>query len=432
MGLSLRTSPLPLLERTAVTAADVVSVLDELVASPHVGQALVLSTCNRVELFVDVDKFHPGVGHLSDLLARRAGVDVADLGEHLYVHYEDAVVQHMFTGAAGLDSMVVGEAQILGQLRAAYAAAQQAGSIGRSLHDLCQQALRVGKRVHSDTRVGSVGRSLVAVGIAEAASYLGGRQGCSVLVCGAGATATLAVTTLQAAGVRHFVVANRTPEHAVALATTVDGRVVGLDDIEDHLVAVDLVISATATTGRLIAVDTVERAVKARDGRPLVALDLALPRDIDPEVADLAGVTLIGLEQLRDTVAGGEVGSEVEGAAAIVVEEVGYFLAERRSLGVAPTVAALRSRAAALVDVELARLAGRLPQLDDAARAEVELAVRRVVAKLLHTPTVRVKELATVPGGDTYARALRELFGLDAESTAAVTRAQVGLEEELP
>ncbi|MEP6696262.1 MAG: glutamyl-tRNA reductase [Pseudonocardiales bacterium] len=431
VGLSYRSAPVPLLESTAVAAADLPEVLGALLAGPDVSEAMVLSTCNRVELYAEVGKFHSGVKHLSDLLAARAGADLSTLGGHLYVHYGDAAVQHLFTVAAGLDSMAVGEAQILGQLRNTYAAAQQAGTAGRELHELSQSALRVGKRVHTETGIDPAGTSLVAVGLAEAGRLSGGLAGRTVLVCGAGATAGLVATMLQRAGVGDLVVANRTPERGAALAGTVQGRSVSLDAVEDILAGVDIVVSATAAAGVVIPADVVERAMKVREGAPLLALDLALPRDIDPQAADCDGVTLIDLEHLRRILATGGGTADVERAVAIVAAELGAFLATRRSLAVAPTVTALRSRAAAVVDAELTRLAGRLPELDAAARVEVELTVRRVVATLLHAPTVRVKELATTPGGETYAHALRELFELDPAATAAVTQALMTVEEDL-
>ncbi len=430
VGMSYQTAPVPLLERMTVAAAELPSLLGALVASPHVSEAMVLSTCNRVELYADVDKFHGGVQDLSAALALRAGTDVAGLGEHLYVHYEDAAVEHLFAVAAGLDSMVVGEAQILGQLRSAYAAARQARTAGRQLHEAVQQALRVGKRAHSETGIDAAGASLVAVGLAEAVHVLGDLAGRSALVCGAGSMAALTVATLRRAGVVDVVIANRTLERAAPLASTVDGRLIGLSQLQDALVGVDLLVSSTAATGLVVPADLVERAMKLREGRPLFVLDLALPRDVDPRVAALDGVTLVDLEVLRGVLAGGAVDAEVAAARTIVSAEVGIFLTGQRHVEVAPTVAALRSRAASLVDAELARLAGRLPQLDAAERAEVEMSLRRVVAALLHTPTVRVKELATTPGGNTYAAALRELFELDPEATAVVTRAAVTVAEE--
>ncbi|MDP9239839.1 MAG: glutamyl-tRNA reductase, partial [Actinomycetota bacterium] len=328
VGMSHRTAAVPLLERTAVPTADLHALLDALLTGPHVSEALVLSTCNRVEIYAEVEKFHGGVKDLSEALARRAGLDMAALGGHLYVHYDDAAVQHLFTVAAGLDSMVVGEAQILSQLRSAYAAAQQAGTIGRQLHELCQQALRVGKRVHTETRIDAASTSLVTVGLAEAAAANGGLRGRRVLVCGAGAIADLVVVSLHRAGVSDIVIANRTLEPAGALAATVGGRPIALDAVEDALAEADLVVSATAATDFVISGDAVERVMKVREGRPLVVLDLALPRDIDPQAGEIAGVTLIDLEHLRGAAAGREIGAQADAARAIVAEELGAFLAE--------------------------------------------------------------------------------------------------------
>lgn len=423
VGLSYRTAPVDLLERASVALAQVPAVLAALMHSPHVSEAMVLSTCNRMELYAEVDKFHGGVNDLSDALAARTGTDVTALGSHLYVHYEDAAVQHLFTVGAGLDSMIIGETQILGQLRASYAAAQEAGTTGRALHDLTQQALRVGKRAHSATGIDAAGASLVAAGLAEGERLAGPLAGRSALVCGAGSMAALAVATLRRAGVQDIIVANRSPERAQLLAATVAGRSVGIDDLAPVLSTVDIVVSSTGATGIIVPVTLVERAVELRAGRQLFILDLAMPRDVDPLAGAVAGVTLVDLESLSGVLAAADVHAEVEAARTIIADEVSKYLAAQRSGEVAPTVTALRSRAAALVEAELARLAGRLPQMDAVTRAEVEATVRRVVATLLHTPTVRVKELATVPGGDTYAQALRELFELDPATTEVVTRA---------
>lgn len=234
--------------------------------------------------------------------------------------------------------------------------------------------------------------------------------------------AALTVATVRRAGVSDIVIANRTPERARLLAASVGGRSVAWPDIEAALSTVDIVVSITGATGVVLPVETVERAVRLRAGRPLFVLDLALPRDVDPLAGALDGVTVVDLEALSAVLAGAEVEAEVDAAHRIVAEEVVNFLAAQRSGEVAPTVTALRSRAAAVVDAELARLADRLPGLDAVSRAEVESTVRRVVATLLHTPTVRVKELATAPGGDTYAQALRELFELDPAATEVVAR----------
>lgn len=417
VGLSYRSAPVPLLERASIGPDDVPKALHELLRSEHIAEVLVLSTCNRIEIYADVEKFHGGVNDVSALLARHAGLDVVDLSANLYVHYEDVAVRHLFAVASGLDSMVVGESQVLGQLRAAYAVARAESAVGRVLHELCQQALRVGKRVHTDTGIDKAGASLVAVALDEAQRALRDLAPRRALIVGAGAMGALAGTSMRRRGLTDLVVANRTPANAARLADALDGRAVVMAAVEVELATADILLASTGATGLVIAADLVERAVAQRAGRPLVILDLALPRDVAPSVASLAGVTYIDLEHLQTVLGGSPADPEIGAATLIVDAEVEAFLTWQRSTEVAPTVAALRSHAADVVDAELLRLARRVPDLDPAARAEVAQSVRRVVDKLLHAPTVRMKELAGVPGGETYAQALRELFGLDPGST---------------
>jgi glutamyl-tRNA reductase len=410
VGLSHKTAPVDLLERLAITGDDVPKALHELREGANVVEACVLSTCNRVEVYAHVTRFHGGVQEVSDLLARLSGVPLDDLSDHLYVHYEDRAVQHLFTVASGLDSMVVGEGQILGQVRAAFKVAQDEGSIGRVLGELFRHSLRVGKRVRTDTSIGRAGASLVGVGLrlAEAAlGPLGPRT--SAVIVGAGSMGELAAASLRKAGVERLVVANRTPEHASTLAEKFDGRGVGLDALAEAIAGADLLVSSTGASG--VVVET--EHVGDRSGRPLFVLDLALPRDVDAAVRDLPGVRLADLDALR-AVLDTDDSADVDACRRIVADEVAVFLGWQRAMRVAPTVVALRAKADALINAELERLSA------DVDRAEVERAVRRVVEKLLHAPTVRVKELAESPGGDHYAEALRELFGLDPQVPEAV------------
>ncbi|MCU1592604.1 MAG: glutamyl-tRNA reductase [Frankiales bacterium] len=429
VGISHRSAPVSLLERVTVGVGEA-GVLQQLRTTGPVGEAVVLATCNRVEVYADTEGFHAGVDAVSDLLARLSGVPLDELSRHLYVHWETQAVLHLFTVAAGLDSMVVGESQILGQLRRAYATARGDDTAGRVLHELFQRALRAGKRAHAETGIDEAGRSLVTVGLEHAASAVGQLAGCEALVVGAGSMAALAGTTLRRLGAARIVVANRTPEHARRLATSLDGESIGLEDIEEAIAAADIVVSCTGATGLVLDAGTVERGVKSREGRPIALLDLALPRDIDESVRDLPGVTLIDLAGLQDVLRSTETGADVEAARAIVTEEVGTFLGWQMASRVAPTVIALRSRADEVVAAELDRLEARLPELDDRSRTELEATVRRVVEKLLHTPTVRVKELTDAPEGLSYAEALRELFGLDRAAPAAVALAPLALEED--
>ena len=429
VGISHRSAPVALLERVTAGVGDTGGVLQQLRTTGPVGEAVVLGTCNRVEVYAETDGFHAGVDAVSDLLSRLSGVPLEELAKHLYVHWEGQAVLHLFTVAAGLDSMVVGESQILGQLRRAYATASDGQSAGRVLHELFQQALRVGKRAHSETGIDEAGQSLVTVGLQHAMEAVGPLDGRQVLVIGAGSMSALAGATLRRAGATQVVVANRTPDNARRLATSLDGVGIGLDQVEDALTTADVVVSCTGATGLVLEADVVERAMKTRDGRPIAFLDLALPRDVDPSVRARSGVTLVDLASLQEVLEQTETGADVEAARGIVHAEVAAFLAEQLASRVAPTVVALRSRADEVVAAELARLTGRLPDLAPETRAEVEQAVRRVVDKLLHTPTVRVKELTEAPEGLSYADALRELFGLDRTAPAAVALAPVEVED---
>jgi glutamyl-tRNA reductase len=292
------------------------------------------------------------------------------------------------------------------------------------LHDLAQNALRIGKRVHSDTGIDRAGASIVAVALDRATDVLGPLEGRRALIIGAGSMGSLSGATLRRRGVTDIVVANRSPERAARLATALEGRAAPLSDLAQEIGSADLVISSTGSTGLVVEADL----VGSRASRPLVVLDLALPRDVDPAVATRLGVSYVDLDALRT---GGAMVSddEVHAATAIVADELRDHLAEQQRLAVAPTVTALRARANQVIDAELARLDARLPDIDAASRVEVATAVRRAVEKLLHAPTVRVKELASTPEGDSYAKALRELFDLDpaaVESVARPTRGSSG------
>ena len=421
VGLSHRSAPVALLERAALDQDAAGKLAQDAVTSGHVAEAVVLATCNRVETYADVDRFHGSVADLSELLARHSGVPLEELTPHLYVHYEDRAVQHVFGVACGLDSMLVGEGQILGQVRSALRAAQESGTAGRVLNELLQQALRVGKRAHTETGLDRAGHSLVGVGLELAEQALGPLSGQRALVVGAGAMSALAATTLRRAGVRSLVVANRTVVAARRLAATVEGRAVALADLEAALAEAELVVSCTGALDVMVPADLVARARRARGGAPQFFLDLALPRDVAAEVRSLDGCTVVDLHRLAAVLSGDERGVDVPAVRAILAEEVATFAAWQRAAAVAPTVVALRAMAAEVVSAELARLGGRLPELDERSRAEVGTTVRRVVDKLLHGPTVRVKELASGAEGPLYADALRELFGLDQSVVAQVS-----------
>ncbi|MEU4541943.1 glutamyl-tRNA reductase [Nonomuraea dietziae] len=410
IGLSHRSAPVALLERVSVSGDALVKLLHDVQTEANVAEAMVVSTCNRVEVYTAVDRFHPALTSITNLLAVHSGVPVEELTPHLYVHYEDRAVEHIFSVAAGLESMVVGEGQILGQTRQALRLAQEHGTVGATLNELAQQALRVGKRAHAETGIDRAGASLVTAGL----SFAGELTGRRALVVGAGAMSGLAVATLARAGVTDVVVANRTFDKAVRLAETVGGRAVELSEVQRELQDAELVISCTGAGHHTITPEML--------GGPVFLLDLALPHDIDPSVRELPGVTLVDLETIRESGVGAAESGPVNAVRALVAEELETFLSAERAARVTPTVVALRSKAAEVVEAELGRLTMRLPELEGRARDEVEQTVRRVVDKLLHEPTVRVKRLATSPAGDHYAEALRELFDLDPKKPEAVRR----------
>jgi glutamyl-tRNA reductase len=410
VGVSHRTAGVSLLERLAVPSAEAPTILARLLAQPYVGEAVVLSTCNRVEVYAAVSAFHGALTEIGSLFAARAGIPIAELARHMYVQFESDAVRHAFRVAAGLDSMVVGEAQILGQLRDAYGTASETGAAGRVLHEVMQHALRVGKRAHAETGIDRAGQSVVTAALAVGDEATGPVAGRAALVIGAGSMGALALATLKREGAGPLYIANRGLDRAAHVAAAYGATPVSYDDLAATLRTVDIAVCATASPGLVLDAATVEAAVSDRE-YPLLLLDLAVPRDVDPAVAELPMATLVDIEDLGNVLVG-PADDAVRAAEEIVNSEVETFQAWLRGADVAPTVAALRARADDVVAAELRRLATRTPDLTDVERAEVAHTIHRVVQRLLHQPTVRVRQLAASPGGDAYAQVLRELFDL--------------------
>ncbi|OIJ25314.1 glutamyl-tRNA reductase [Nocardioides luteus] len=421
VGISHNSAPVSMLEAAAVDADGLQKLLTDVAGCEHVSEAAVIATCNRLEIYTEVERFHGSVEELSRRIIEGAGQTLETMLPHLYVHYDDGAVSHLFKVAAGLDSMAVGEGQILGQARAALQLGQEMGTVGPALNSLFQQALRVGKRSRTETDIDRAAPSLVTASLGRAEQAVGDVRGKRVAVVGAGAMAGLATATVSRLEAADVVVVNRTTANAERLANEYGARSASLDKLAEEVAAADIVITCAGASGLLVPADM----VGDRSDHPIALIDLALPHDIDPDAASLPGVTLIDLAALADELHASPAGKEVLAVRDIVTQEVAAFLSARRQSAVTPTVVALRSMATGVVDAEMERLDNKLPDLDEATRAEVLRTVRRVADKLLHEPTVRVKELANETGAVSYAAALAELFALDQNAVSAVTRADV-------
>ncbi len=424
MGASHRSAPVELLERLAVDSAGAAKLRTAAMNSDHVSEALVLATCNRVEIYAEVDRFHGSVEDLTSLLVDVADSSVDQVLPSLYVHYDEAAVDHLFSVATGLESMVVGEGQILGQVRDALRRGQTDETVGPALNTLFQQGLRVGKRAHSETGIDRAGQSIVSVALEEAAEVIGSLENATVCIVGAGSIAALAAATVRRAGAGTITVCSRTLANAQRLAGSVDGRAVAMTELGHELIDADLVISCTGATGVVIPAEIISAALAQRARPiPMVIIDLALPHDVAPSAANQPGVTLIPLHSIAESVHNGSAREDVAAVKAIVTQEVTAFAAARDAARVAPTVVALRSMATDVVATELDRLWGRLDGLTPEQRDEISHTVRRVADKLLHEPTVRIKQLAGRMPESSYADALAELFALDPAAVEAVIRA---------
>lgn len=410
VSVSHRTAPMAVLSQLATDTAGSTKILDAVMSCEWIDEAVVISTCNRTEVYVATQRFHGAVEAIVSELAAFGGLDADELTGNCALYYDQAAVKHCFRMAGGLDSAVIGEHQILGQARSSLHAAQHHGTVGTLLNSLFQQALRVGKRVQTETEIGGAGRSMVTA--AADALDLADLHRRTATIVGAGSMAALAAHNMAERGA-DLIVVNRTRGKAERLVQRTGGQVRELADLPEVLQSTDVLVTCTGARGLHLAPADL-------DGSPVRhVIDLALPADIDPAVGDLPGVHLVNLDSL---VAGGPgiAQEHLDAATDLVEQEVTDFIAVRRAAAVTPTVVALRSMAREVLDAEYERLRGRLPELTESDAAEVHTAMRRVVEKLLHQPTVRVKKHAAADDTD-YASALRELFALDPAAIDAVS-----------
>jgi glutamyl-tRNA reductase len=409
IGLNHRTVPIELLERFAVSADALGKALQDLCGRSNIAEAVVLSTCNRTEVYAVADRFHPAYGDIRDFLCDLAQLAPEDLTEHLYSDHDHGAVRHLFSVAAGLESTVLGESEILGQVRTAWERAQAEGASRASLNLLFRHAVEVGKRARTETAIGRSTASVSHAAVDMARDRLGTLAGRTVLVVGAGEMGEGIVVALAAAGAGEVLVANRTLARAEELADRVGGSAIGLDAVAAALPFADVVLTSTGA-GLLVT----EETVPARDGRPLMVIDIAVPRDVAAGVGQMPDVTLLDLDDLREWAARGraERQGEVAAVLSIIGDEVQRFADVVEARQVAPLISQLHDYAEQVRLGELIRFASRLDGLDDRQRSAVEAMTRGLVAKLLHAPSVRLKDDAGTPRGERNASALRDLYDL--------------------
>lgn len=415
LGLNHRTMPLPLFERLTIDGARLPKALHDLSTRAHVSEAVVLSTCNRTEVYAVAERFHGAYGDIRDFLCEMAFLPPEDFADHLYVHYDTEAVNHLFSVASGLDSAVLGDTEILGQVKTAWEKASLEGATGPVLNLLFRHALETGKRARTETGIARSTASVSHAAVEMASARLGSLQGRRVLVLGAGEMGKGMLTALKGAGVAEVLVANRTWERASVLADAIGGRPVRLAELPATLASVDLLLTSTGASSIMLEHADLAPVVLGRAGRNLLIVDIAVPRDVDPAVAELPGVTLLDMDDLNRFAQAGiyERRKEVGAVQEIIVEELSRFGDATSARAVAPLVSALRGRAEAVRQAELDRYAAKLADLDPSQTEAVEGLTRSILAKVLHAPTVKLKDLAGTPKGDRLSEALRDLYDLD-------------------
>jgi glutamyl-tRNA reductase len=415
VGLNHRTVPLEILERMTVSDAHLPKALHDLTTRNNLSEAVVLSTCMRTEIYAVADKYHGAVQDVRNFLSELGFTAPEDFTDHLYSFHDDAAVSHLFRVASGLDSAVLGEGEVLGQVKHAWDRARDEGAAGPVLSALFRHAVEVGKRARAETAISRGTTSVSQAAVQMAARRLGSLEDRSILVLGAGDMGEGIALALSSSAVgSRVLVANRTWTKAKAVAKKVGGEAIDFGSLAAALEDVDVVLTTTGSPSVLIEASDVAGVMDARE-RDLLIVDIAVPRDVDPAVRALEGVTLLDMDDLRTFAEAGIAGrrGEITKVEAIIAEEVQRFVDESTAREAAPLVAALRDRAERVRQAELARLGARLEGLDDRQRQAVEALTRGIVNKLLHEPTVRLKDAAGSPRGETLAAALRALFDLE-------------------
>ncbi len=415
IGVNSRTMPLELFERLTLPPDGLPKALADIAGRRHVSEAVVLSTCNRTEIYVYAEKFHGAYQDVRDFLAESAQLAPEDFSDHIFVNYDEEAVRHLFSVASGLDSAVLGESEIQGQVRSAWETARLEAASGSTLNVVFRHALEVGKRVRTDTGIARNITSVSHAAVAMAAQHVESLAGRTVLVLGAGDMGRGMAAMLADADLADVIFANRSIERAKTLAEDFsNGKAIRLDGLADALDTVDVLLTSTGAQSLMVDQAELVEVMNRRAGRPLLIVDIAVPRDVDPAVAELSGVTLLDMDDLRSFAQAGRREREAELSLAnrVIGEELNRFIDGQSARRVAPLVANFRSSAEAIRQAELERFANKLADFNDGQRETVEALTRGILGKLLHEPSVRLGDTAGCPQGDRLAEALRELFDL--------------------
>ena len=415
VGLNQRTVPLSVLESMAVPPARLGKALHDLAANEHLAEVVIVSTCQRTEVYAVARRYHPAVSEIRNFLADWSGRPPEDFSPHLYEYHDEAAARHLFKVAGGLDSAVLGEGEILGQLGEAWESARAESAAGPVLSMLFRHAAEVGKRVRSETAIARGTTSLSQAAVALARDELGSLSGRTTLVIGAGEMGEgMAQALAGSLGDGRLLVANRTETRAQELAARCGGRAIAWSDLTAGLDEADVVLASTGSPDFLLEASQVATVMAGRAGRPLLIIDIAVPRDVDPSVGAVGGVRLLDMDDLAEYAFRGMAGRrlEIPAAEVIVDAELQRYADLATERQVAPLIAALHERAEEVRRAELARYGRRIGELDPAQERAVEALTRAVVAKLLHDPTVMLKAAAGTPAGEQLAAALQQLFDL--------------------
>jgi glutamyl-tRNA reductase len=413
-GVNHRTGPLSLLERVTIADDAIAKTVHGLMARPNIREVVVLSTCNRTEVYAVAEKFHGAYGDLRDFFCDLGGFSPEELSPHVYSQHDDAAISHLFEVAAGLDSAVVGESEILGQVRSAWERSQHEGGSLSTLNLLFRHAIETGKRARTETSIGRHTASVSQAAVDMARENLGTVEGLTVLVVGAGEMGEGVTIAMADAGISEVLVTNRTIAKAQALADRVSGSVIEFYRLAETLTQADVVVTCTGAGTTVIDVEMVSRAMQQRASRPLFIVDIAVPRDVESDVATIDGVTLLDLDNLRDWAARGQAlrAAEAQAVRNIVAEELERFTLELTARQAAPLVALLHARAEVVRIAEIDRLQKKLSSLSDEQQQAVDALTKGIVAKLLHDMSVRLKDDAGTPRGERNSAAVRDLFDL--------------------